>query len=81
MHNICEGVTNYDLCHIIKYYIENSVFTLAHLNSLIQNFSFASVFASNKPPIMKLKKLGSYDLGFNANEINACFGKQLLTDH
>lgn len=70
MHDLCEGVCNYDLVHIFQYYIDKQVFSLETLNCRIQAFPFSSVNKTNKPPIIKSNKLKNKDLSLSAAEMH-----------
>ena len=70
MHDICEGVANYDMVKIIQYYIENKVFTLDKLNARVQKFKFYKICKSNKPPIISKNRLNNGDLFFSASEMH-----------
>jgi hypothetical protein len=71
MHDIMEGVANYDISSIFSYYVDNFVVSLEHLNNRIQCFPYASFNISNKPPCIKKSKLKTGDIGFNASEMHA----------
>lgn len=55
MHAVFEGVCHYDLCHVIKYYIEYlKLFSLEILNRRKSNFDYGTIEVGNIcPPIQK----------------------------
>lgn len=57
MHYLFEGICHYDLCHILKYYINTTyLFLLETLNSRKINFNYGQIEVGNiSPPITCLK--------------------------
>jgi len=48
MHDLFEGVCRYDMCHIIKYFINTiQVFSLETLNSRKRNFNYGPIEIGN----------------------------------
>lgn len=70
MHDICEGVANYDMCLVLQYYISNGVITLAHLNDRIHHFEFSKVNKSNRPCCITKLKLKKGNLSMSASEMH-----------
>lgn len=70
MHDIYEGVCEYDLSQIILHYIVNAkLFTLQDLNDRIGAFDFGVSELSNRIPFVKREKLNNYRLGFSATQV------------
>ena len=60
MHNVLEGVLQYETKEFLKYAInEQSYFSLDQLNQWIQNFDFGYADASNKPSSIGNQTLNS----------------------
>lgn len=73
MHDIYEGVCEYDLSQILLQYITNlKLFTLQDLNNRIGAFDFGVSELSNRIPFLKREKLNNYHLGFSATQV-MCF--------
>ena len=49
-HDILEGVCHYDLLVILKYYVQNKIFSIEELNQRILIFDFG-LHSTNKPPL------------------------------
>ncbi|XP_049316955.1 uncharacterized protein LOC125779724 [Bactrocera dorsalis] len=60
LHDLFEGVLNYDLCHIIMYFIENKFFDLVFLNCQKANFDYVLTEKGNKSPPLKAEHLKTY---------------------
>jgi hypothetical protein len=69
MHDLFEGVANYDISVILIYILDNNFLSIDHLNHRIQHFDFYGVNLQNKPPIIKMNRLKCSDLGFSASEM------------
>lgn len=70
MHDIYEGVCEYDLSQILLHYIVNlKYFTLQDLNDRIGAFDFGVSELSNRIPFLKKEKLNNYRLGFSASQV------------
>jgi len=70
MHDIYEGVCEYDLSQILLQYIVNlKLFTLQDLNNRIGAFDFGISELSNRIPFLKREKLNNYRLGFSATQV------------
>lgn len=65
MHDVLEGVCKFGLISIIKYYVENEVFTLEEFNSKVRLFPFKS----SKPPFITKLMLLNEDLAYSASEV------------
>jgi len=51
MHDIFEGVCHYDMCHIIKYYVNTiKIFSLTTLNNRKKNLSYGPIEVGNISP-------------------------------
>lgn len=53
MHDLCEGVHRYDMCLIIKHFINNKYFNLNNLNSRIKYFAYMKSEKNRPPPVTK----------------------------
>lgn len=70
MHDIYEGVCEYDLSQILLQYIINlKLFTLQDLNDRIGAFDFGVSELGNRIPFLKKEKLNNYRLGFSATQV------------
>lgn len=70
MHDVYEGVCEYDLSQILLHYIVNlKLFTLQDLNDRIGAFDFGVSELSNRIPFLKREKLNNYRLGFSASQV------------
>lgn len=70
MHDIYEGVCEYDLSQILLHYIVNlKLFTLQDLNDRIGAFDFGVSELSNRIPFLKREKLNTFHLGFSAAQV------------
>jgi hypothetical protein len=53
MHDLLEGVCNYDMRHIINYLVNSKKFlSIDTLNARIQGFDYGTDESSNKPPVI-----------------------------
>jgi len=69
MHDIFEGVCQYDLSQILLHYIyETKLFMLEELNNRLSRFDFGFEDGVNRPPSLKKEKLKNYRLGFSSSE-------------
>jgi len=51
MHDVFEGICHYDMCHIIKYYIETAqLISLSNLNKRKINFNYGPIEVGNISP-------------------------------
>lgn len=48
MHDINEGILNYNVCEVLLYFLENDYFTLDQLNAAKRNLKFGEIEANNK---------------------------------
>lgn len=70
MHDILEGVCQYDISQLLLHYIyEAKFFTLEVLNNRLNVFDFGLEDGVNRPPSLKKEKLKNFRLGFSASEI------------
>jgi len=59
MHDLLEGVLQYEIKLLLVYYIRNRKFTLDSLNSAIESIELSSNIESDRPNIISKKKLFS----------------------
>lgn len=58
MHDLYEGVCHYDMCHIIKYFINTAkLFTLDTLNNRKSNFNYGPIEYGNISPAISINHL------------------------
>lgn len=69
MHDIFEGVCHYNLCHIIKYFIEKKFFTLECLNHRKLFFNYGEKESGNKSPEININHLNKCHLKMSASEM------------
>lgn len=70
MHDLYEGVCHYDMCHIIKYYINTAqLFTLETLNRRKSNFNYGPIEYGNLSPDISINHLNNNHLKMSAREI------------
>lgn len=67
MHDITEGVCNFDLSKIILFYVERNLFSLETLNNKIRFFNYGENEATL--PDIKLENLVKESLGFSSSEM------------
>lgn len=72
MHDMLEGVCNYDMTLIIAYYLHVEVFSLHSLNTYIKSFDYGYIEYRNKPPSVSENMLAKKKLNMKANEM-MCF--------
>lgn len=76
-HDLFEGVVQYDLCFILKYFIcTTKRFTLENFDKIIIEFNYGSADASNKPPPLSAAFHKKRTLRMSASE-TACLLKYL----
>jgi hypothetical protein len=70
MHDLFEGVCQYDLCNIIKYYIVTAkLFSLETLNNRKMNFNYGTIEIGNISPTIKMIHLEKKHLKMSAWEV------------
>jgi len=70
MHDLYEGICHYDMCHIIKYYINTAkLFTLKTLNSRKSNFNYGPIECGNLSPEISINHLNNFHLKMSAREV------------
>jgi len=69
MHDIFEGVCHYNLCHIIKYYIDLQIFSLETLNLRKKNFNYGPLESGNLSPEITELHLSKFRLKMTAREM------------
>jgi len=69
MHDIFEGVCHYNLCHIIKYYINLQIFSLETLNLRKKNFNYGPLENGNLSPEITELHLNKCRLKMTAREM------------
>lgn len=70
MHDLFEGICHYDLCHIIKYYIDTAkLFSLETLNSRKMNFNYGQIEIGNISPPITVLHLKKKHLKMSAREV------------
>lgn len=70
MHDLFEGVCHYDLCHIIRYYIDTAkLFSLETLNSRKMNFNYGQIEIGNISPPITALHLKKNHLKMSAREV------------
>jgi len=70
MHDIFEGVCHYDMCHIIKYYVDTiKIFSLTTLNNRKKNFNYGPIEVGNISPEITDLNLSKLHLKMSAREM------------
>lgn len=69
MHDILEGVGNFDMALIIDYYITNKVISFETLNARIQIFDYGYIEGGNKPPLITHDMIKNKKLNLKAIEM------------
>lgn len=70
MHDLFEGICHYDLCHIIRYYIDTAkLFSLETLNSRKMNFNYGQIEIGNISPPITALHLKKNHLKMSAREV------------
>ncbi|CAI6366230.1 unnamed protein product [Macrosiphum euphorbiae] len=70
MHDLYEGVCHYDMCHIIKYFINTAkLFTLETLNKRKSNFNYGPIEFGNISPEISINHLNNCRLKMSAREV------------
>lgn len=69
MHDIYEGVCHYNMCHIIKKFIEMGYFDLNKLNDRKLAFNYGAIEIGNISPAITQKHLESCHLKMTAREM------------
>lgn len=70
MHDIFEGICHYDMCHIIKYYIETAqLISLSNLNKRKINFNYGPIEVGNISPEITENHLKKFHLKMSAKEM------------
>ena len=59
MHDLMEGVLQYETKLLLCHYIDNGNFTLQNLNTAIEHLELCSNMESDRPAIIKAKTLRS----------------------
>lgn len=73
MHDIYEGICHYDICHIIKYYInEVKLFSLETINYRKEYFNYGHIEVGNISRPIKTNDLKKFRLKMSASEMK-CF--------
>lgn len=73
MHDLYEGVYRYDMALIVKFLIQDGLFSLKELNSRLSYFDYESN-EKNKPPAVKQDHIQNEVIIFSASEM-LCFVK------
>lgn len=70
MHDLYEGICHYDMCHIIKYYINTAkLFTLNTLNTRKSNFNYGPIESGNLSPEIAIHHINNFHLKISAREV------------
>lgn len=69
MHDIFEGVSHYDLCHIINKFIEMRYFDLNTLNNRKMLFNYGDIEIGNISPAITSNNLSCFHLKMTAREM------------
>lgn len=69
LHDIFEGVCNYNMCHIIKHLIDNKYFSLDSLNDRKHMFNYGSIEIDHISPDITKAHLDSNHLKMTAREM------------
>jgi len=70
MHDFYEGVCHYDMCHIIKYFINTpKLFTLDTSNNRKSNFNYGPIEFGNISPEISINHLNNCHLKMSAREV------------
>lgn len=70
MHDLYEGICHYDMCHIIKYFINTAkLFTLDTLNNRKSNFNYGPIESGNLSPEISIIHLNNCHLKMSAREV------------
>lgn len=69
MHDIFEGVCHYNMCHIIKYYINLQIFSLETLNLRKKNFNYGPLESGNLSPEITELQINKFRLKMTAREM------------
>lgn len=70
MHDLYEGIYHYDMCHIIKYFINTAkLFTLDTLNNRKSNFNYGPIESGNLSPEISIIHLNNCHLKMSAREV------------
>jgi len=70
MHDVLEGIANYDMCFIIPYIVEKGCVSYEELHDLVQGFFYGNQEFGNKPPLICKKRIMEKEsLGFSASEM------------
>ena len=65
MHDLLEGVCNYDMVLVITHLVEENIITLDAINEALKRFPFRN----SRPPPITPKKLRNRDLSYSASEM------------
>ncbi|KAL6420225.1 hypothetical protein ACFW04_014596 [Cataglyphis niger] len=66
MHDVFEGVCQYDMSKLILHFVQSNLFTLEDLNDRIG--TYIGPEEGNRPPFLKIEKLKRFSLGLSASE-------------
>lgn len=69
LHDMLEGVLNYDFCHIILLFFKNKSFDLELLNIRKVNFDYGEIESGNKSPEIEMHHLKNFKLKMSAREM------------
>ncbi|XP_022176334.1 uncharacterized protein LOC111037844 [Myzus persicae] len=73
MHDIFEGISHYNMCHIINYYTETlKILTLDTLNFRKQHFNYGKLEQQNLSPPIEKHHLSKFHLKMSARQM-MCF--------
>lgn len=61
MHDVLEGVAQYELKELIKHLVEDRIYTLAGINSVLGKFPYSYVDIKDKPTLISASTLSSSD--------------------
>lgn len=77
MHDVLEGVCNYDLAPLLNYFIlKFKYFSLDTLNNRIQCFNYGPIENQNRPPLLSVDFLKTNQIKMSATEM-LCFTRHL----
>jgi hypothetical protein len=61
MHVLLEGAVQYELRHVIQYFIDNGLFTLNQLDRAFSSLSIQYEDEANRPPLLKYSDFNGQD--------------------
>lgn len=69
MHDVFEGIANYEVCQILQSLIDDGFISIIALNSRLRLFPYGETEIKNRPPVLTLQRIKTRNLKMSAREV------------